>query len=96
LIDQKVKWGMNFFLSKMIAHAPTHINHHPMMGVYWMVTKMFWLPKKGVAHVISFLKKKKHSPMSSWATKKLQSPFDGGGVPDGNQIFSVSSKGGMP
>ncbi len=34
--------------------------------------------------------------MSSWATKKLQSPFDGGGVPDGNQIFSVSSKGGMP
>jgi hypothetical protein len=55
-----------------------------MVGVCWMVIENFRLPKKGEVHVISFLKKKLIPPMPSWVTEKFQSPFNGGGVSDGD------------
>jgi hypothetical protein len=51
--------------------------------------EIFSHQKKG-AHVISFLEKKSFPPMASWATEKFQLPFDGGGVSNGDQIFSIA------
>jgi hypothetical protein len=39
---------------------------------------------------LSFIAISCPSPMSSWVTKKIQSPLDNGAVPDGNQKNSVA------
>jgi hypothetical protein len=55
-----------------------------------MVIEIFQLPKRG-AHGMSFLKKKIIlPPIPSWVTKKFQSQYNGGGVSNGNQIFSIT------
>ncbi len=80
--------GDDFPPPKIIAHAP------PLsITIEWCGHVGWWLNifehlkggwgEKG-PHVISFLKKKKKPPMLYWVTEKIQLPFDGGGVLDGD------------